>query len=172
MATCTDDELVGMSWWHGEDGCTPCQSHVAQSDHSDKSAENHVPHAIHSVIKIEQCPRNVCFFFCQLGTMTWYRKQLTNGTGQEIQLKHVKASPRPSIHAYLNPHTFLAIFLRRQSCMRHGGTHVQKSKRLGHKNWPGKNVEKKCVKNEATGLPVRTGGSCNVFITFITIKHP
>lgn len=111
-------------------------------------------------------------FFCQLGTMTWYRKQLTNGTGQEIQLKHVKASPRPNIHAYLNPHTFLAIFLRRQSCMRHGGTHVQKSKRLGHKNWPGKNVEKKCVKNEATGLPVRTGGSCNVFITFITIKHP
>ena len=108
-------------------------------------------------------------FFCQLGTMTWYRKQVTNGTSQEIQLKHlhVQTYTHPWIHT-----VFGQIFLRRQSCMRHGGTHVQKSKRLGHKNWPGKNIEKKCVKNGATGLPVRTRSSCNVFIIFITIKHP
>ena len=84
----------------------------------------------------------------------------------------VKASPRPNVHRILESTQVLTIFLRRQSCMRHGGTRVQKSKRLGHKNWPGKNFEKKCVENGATGLPVRTRSSCNVFITFITIKHP
>lgn len=121
----------------------------------------------HSVIKIEQCPRNVYFFFLPTG----YHDMIPEAGHERHRSRNpVKASPRPNIHASLNPHSFWAIFLRRQSYMRHGGTHVQKSKNV----WDTKTGRAKTSKKNVskTGLPVRTRSSCNVFITFITIKHP